>query len=109
MLEQRQIRQASTMKYNIEDFTWRVRVVPNWLGGKEVMIEIAELLHCVSFGETFKEAKEALTESLFVWIQKNGEHRLPKKHNGAHIIYLDVPMSKSEFTYINAELKKLDS
>ncbi|GAE34198.1 type II toxin-antitoxin system HicB family antitoxin [Halalkalibacter akibai] len=93
--------------YQISDFTWRVQKVNNWCGGSEIMIEMVDLDGCVSFGDTVREARSHLVESLQLWIKHYGDYSLPEIKEGAHIIYLDPPMEESEFNYINLELKKL--
>ncbi|NEU29992.1 type II toxin-antitoxin system HicB family antitoxin [bacterium LRH843] len=90
-----------------EDYSWRIRKVANWLGQTEVMIEIDELKGCVSFGDTLKEAKIGLVESLFLWVRKHGGQGLPPKCSGAHLIILEQPMCEDEFIYINEELNKM--
>jgi predicted RNase H-like HicB family nuclease len=92
-----------------EDFNWRVRKVYNWLGGMEVMIELDQLDGCVSFGETVKEAKKGLQESLYLWIRMHGEQQLPDIRSEAQLIFLDPPMEVEEFEYINNELLTLKS
>ncbi len=94
--------------YKPENFKWRVRKVSNWFGCSEVMIELDELDGCVSFGDTLREAKIGLRESLFLWIRQHGEQQLPDICSGAHLIMLDPPMTDEEFEYINTEIKKLD-
>ena len=94
--------------YKPENFRWRVRRVSNWMGRQEMMIELDELEGCVSFGDTLREAKKGLKESLFLWIRHHGEQQLPDIRSGAHLIILDSPMTDEEFEYINTELKKLD-
>ena len=93
-------------RYQLDDFTWRVRKVFNWSGDFEVMIEIVELDGCFSFGRTVKEAKADLAIALRLWIQYQGEQLLPEMREGAHIVYLDPPMEESEFDFINDELQK---
>lgn len=90
-----------------EDFNWRVKKVYNWQGGFEVMIELDQLDGCVSFGDTVKEAKQGLRESLYLWIRMYGEQQLPDIHNEAQLIFLDPPMEVAEFEYINNELQLL--
>ncbi|WP_227936548.1 type II toxin-antitoxin system HicB family antitoxin [Alkalihalobacillus deserti] len=94
-------------RYQLDDFTWRVRKVFNWNGDFEMMIEINELDGCVSFGRNIKEAKVDLAIALRHWIQYQGEQLLPDIRDGAHIVYLDPPMDESEFDYINKELKRI--
>jgi predicted RNase H-like HicB family nuclease len=77
------------------------------MGGFEYMIELGQLEGCMSFGETLKEAKLGLKESLHLWIRSHGQQQLPDIRDGAHLIYLDPPMQVEEFNYINSELKKL--
>ncbi|MDT8859342.1 type II toxin-antitoxin system HicB family antitoxin [Alkalihalobacillus sp. MEB130] len=100
--ENREVRE-----YRPEDFTWRVREVKDWQGGIEMMIEIDQLDGCVSFGETVKDAKSGLRESLYLWLRTYGESQLPDVQGGAQLIYLDPPMEEEEFDYINRELQLL--
>ncbi|KGA98759.1 hypothetical protein AJ85_16530 [Alkalihalobacillus alcalophilus ATCC 27647 = CGMCC 1.3604] len=88
-------------------FSWTVRRVPNWMGGTEFMFEINGVDGCVSFGDTIYEAKKGLTDSLNLWIKKNGEHLLPEAQTGGQLIVLEQDMSDEEFTYINLELQTL--
>lgn len=96
--------------YKPEDFKWRVRKVFNWMGHSEMMIELDELDGCVSFGDTLREAKKGLTESLFLWIRQHGEQQLPDIYSSAraHLIILESPMREEEFEFVNTEIKKLD-
>ncbi|MFC0473203.1 type II toxin-antitoxin system HicB family antitoxin [Halalkalibacter kiskunsagensis] len=94
-------------EYKPEQFSWRVRKVYNWRGGFEFLIELHQLDGCESFGETMREAKVGLKESLHLWIRTHGQQQLPDIRDGAHLIYLDPPMQMEEFEYINRELKKL--
>ncbi|WP_332697552.1 type II toxin-antitoxin system HicB family antitoxin [Halalkalibacter lacteus] len=94
-------------EYRPEQFIWRVRKVYNWMGGFEFMIALDQLEGCESFGETMREAKVGLEESLHLWIYTHGQQQLPDIRKGAHLIYMDSPMEIEEFEYINYELKKL--
>ncbi|GAE25788.1 hypothetical protein JCM9140_1804 [Halalkalibacter wakoensis JCM 9140] len=91
--------------YKPEHFTWRVRKVFDWRGGMEVMIEFEELHGCVSYGETVRDAKMGLTDSLYMWIRMYGESQLPDLRDGAQLIHLDPPMDEEEFRSINYELR----
>ncbi|AIC95339.1 hypothetical protein [Shouchella lehensis] len=98
------MRQSSFMS----TYDLRVRKVYNWLGSTELMIELYGLEECVGFGDTFLEAKKNLSESIQRWEQTFGLDRLPPRNNRPQLIFIDAPMEKAEFTFINHELLALE-
>ncbi|MCK0471271.1 type II toxin-antitoxin system HicB family antitoxin [Halalkalibacter sp. APA_J-10(15)] len=95
------------MKYRPSDFHWNIRKVWNWMGQREIMIEIVDLDNCVSFGRTVNDAKNDLEEALYQWIRKNGMDRLPEVRDTAQLIYIEKEMEKEEFDRINEEIKEM--
>lgn len=96
------------MFYTASDFHWIVRKVYKWNGQMELMIELIDLDGCVSYGDTFKEARESLPLALHYWLTKYGEQQLPEPREGAQLIFLEQEMTLNEFHYINQELAKLN-
>ncbi|MFB4210596.1 type II toxin-antitoxin system HicB family antitoxin [Shouchella sp. JSM 1781072] len=92
----------------ISFYDLRVRKVFNWLGATEMMVELMGLEECVGFGDTFLEAKKNLNESIIVWEQTYGKESFPPHLQRPQIIWIDAPMDKSEFAFINHELLALE-
>lgn len=90
-----------------KSYTWVVRKQLNYLGRDEYLIEIRELTGCVSYGDTFAEAKEGLRESIKVWIK---HHRLDVPlvlNSKTKLIYMEPPMTRQEFKQVNYQLLHL--
>jgi len=86
----------------LQDFTWHVRKQKNWCGGYEYAIEIDELEDLVSYGDTYREAKEGLVESVFYWLRHRKLERLPEgQKRSAHCIRISKTMTEEEFKQIN--------
>lgn len=87
-----------------KSYTWVVRKQLDCLGRDEYLIEIRELIGCVSYGETFAEAKEGLRESIKVWI-KHHQLSVPLVPNAkTKLIYIEPPMSRQELKQVNYQL-----
>lgn len=86
----------------LQDFAWHVRKQHNWCGGYEYSIEVEGLAGLVSYGDTYRDAKEGLIESAFFWMRHLKLERLPNGQNGSpHLIHISTTMSDEEFEQIN--------
>lgn len=90
-----------------QSYTWLVRKQLDFLGRDEYLIEIRELTGCVSYGDTFAEAKEGLRESIKVWLK---HHRLNVpliSTSKTKLIFMEPPMSRQELKQVNYQLLHL--
>jgi predicted RNase H-like HicB family nuclease len=90
-----------------ESYSWFVRKQLNCFGKDEYLIEIKELAGCVSYGDTFAEAKMGLRESIELWLK---HHRLKVPlilNSKAQLIYMVPQMTRKEFEKINHQILQI--
>lgn len=102
----RQSFELNCINISPESYTWVVRKQFNWAGKSEYMIEVVELEGCVSYGDTFAEAKNGLKESIELWFQHNGVKSPPLSIENK-LILMEPKMTKEEFHSINKQLLQL--
>lgn len=86
----------------LQNFTWRVQKQKNWCGGYEYMIEVVELDGLISYGDTYKEAKEGLVDSVFYWLKHRKLRQLPEGESRlTHLVHICTTMTEDEFAQIN--------
>lgn len=94
-----------------EMFTWAVRKEFNWLGGYEYSIEILGLHQCISYGESYSEARKGLPEAIEIWQKYNkgqiSTKQLPSISTRGHLVIIQPQMTKEEFDTINQRLQAL--
>lgn len=90
-----------------KSYTWVVRKQFDCLGKDEYLIEISELTGCVSYGDTFAEAKAGLRESIKVWV-KHHRFNVPLVSNSkSKLIYMEPSMTRQEYKQVNFQLLHL--
>ncbi|WP_096202628.1 type II toxin-antitoxin system HicB family antitoxin [Bacillus sp. FJAT-45350] len=95
---------SSSLKM-IEAFTWVVRREMNWPFGNGYSIYLKEVDGCLSYGDTYQEAKKGLVEAFCQWLEKNVD--LPQQRlNPIHIVEVEPAMSKTEFDEINLAIQQ---
>ncbi|WNF36103.1 type II toxin-antitoxin system HicB family antitoxin [Bacillaceae bacterium IKA-2] len=88
-------------------YTWVVRKQLDYLGSDEYMIEIRELTGCVSYGDTFAEAKKGLRESIKIWLKHQRFYVPIVPSSKIKLIYMEPPMTRTEFKQVNYRLLHL--
>ncbi|WP_026671681.1 type II toxin-antitoxin system HicB family antitoxin [Alkalihalobacterium bogoriense] len=91
---------------NQKQYTWLVRQEMDWQGGIEYSIEIKELPGCVSYGDTYKQAKEGLIEAVTLWKEKRKISQLRIPNEGSDNINIQSAMTLKEFEDINAIIRE---
>lgn len=91
----------------LESYTWVVRKQLNCYGRDEYLIEINELKGCVSYGDTFAEAKEGVRESIELWLKHHRLNVLLAPNPKGNLIYIKPPMTRKEFNQINYQISSL--
>lgn len=99
-----QIVEKSPFSLSSESYTWVVRKQLNCFGRDEYLIEIKELEGCVSYGDTFAEAKEGLSESIELWLRHHRLNVQLAENSKAQLIYMVPQMTREEFEQINYQL-----
>ncbi|QOY33815.1 type II toxin-antitoxin system HicB family antitoxin [Anaerobacillus isosaccharinicus] len=84
-----------------KSYTWLVQKQLTCFGGTEYMIEIKELDGCVSYGESFAEAKKGLQESIQLWFKYHRKLETQPIKNQTHLVHMEPKMTKEEFEQIN--------
>lgn len=87
-----------------KSYTWIIRKQPTCFGGTEYMIEIKELIGCVSYGDTLAEAKKGLKESIQLWFKHRSKNEIVPVKTRNHIVHIEPNMTKAEFEQINKKL-----
>lgn len=91
----------------LQKYTWRVQKQKNWRGGYGYMIEVDELDGLISYGNTYREAKEGLMEAVHYWLQQRQLTSLPARESSQpSFIRIDTSMSEEEFQEINLLIQK---
>lgn len=91
---------------NPKQYTWLVRQEMDWQGGIEYSIEIKELPGCISYGNTYKQAKEGLFEAVMLWKEKRKINQLRIPNEGSDNINIQSAMTLKEFEDINAIIRE---
>lgn len=92
--------------HHLKCYTWLVRKQLNWRGDWEYAIEIKELDGCISYGDTYREAKEGLAEAASLWLKFHGLLTLPINVGKKPLLVIEPKMTEAEFQQVNYIIKQ---